>query len=266
VSSWLQREVAEEGRLVRQAWSLYRRDLGALIGGTIVAGVIGSIVGSVVVGIAVAFLVTRASDVGAHSVLFRMAAFAVFIVMTPMIGGLIAIVTNRVRKGSKGRVGDVFLGFEQFISLALAAVVILGPAMVVSALVGHFSPLTTALYSVVEGILALPFVYLLPVIVDGRRGIRRGLPLSLRLLRRGGLGRTLVALVGLIVVQSLMDLSGSLGSATGMELLGLAIEVVIAPALLVYVVCMYFRARGEQDELDAAIGRLDPPRVTMPAR
>jgi hypothetical protein len=259
VSSWLQREAAEEGRLIRQAWSLYRRDMGALIGGTVVAGIVCSVVAGIGVSIIVASLGTSSAGLAAHRVLFELAAIALLFVLTPFVGGLIAMVTKHVRSGSKGRVGDIFEGFGQFVPLVLAAVVILGPAMVVAALVGRFSPLTTALYSLVEAVIALPFVYLLPVIVDRRLGIRQALSCSLRLLRRGGLGRTLVALVSLILIETFMDVPNVLGS--GWDILGLAIEVVVAPALLVYIVCMYFRAAGEQDSLDEAIARADPPRV-----
>lgn len=261
MTSRLRLEAAEEGRLIRQAWSLYRRDIRALIGGTIVAGVIGAAVAGIAVGIVLGTLGSSSASIAAHLAVFEFAGFVVFLVMTPLIGGLIGIVCNRVRHGSRGHVGDIFFGFERFVALVLATVIMLGPAMAAAALLGRFSTPSTVLYSVLESALALPFVYLLPVIVDQRVGIRQALPRSLRLLRHGRLGRTLIALVGLIVVRALTDLPSSLGGSSGWELLGIAVEVVVAPALLVYVVCMYFRARGEQDSLNDAIARPDPPRV-----
>jgi hypothetical protein len=260
-SGWLRREVAEERRLIHQTWALFRRDTGALVGGMILAGVCYMVVASVLVGIASAFLLTDSASLRDHLVLYAVVLFAIFLLVMSFVGGLIGIVARRVREGTAGRAADVFQGFGQFLPLALAAVVILGPSTALTAVLRHFAPHAGLLSAVIATVLELPFVYLLPVIVDERPAFRRALPASLRLLTRGGIGRTLIAVLSLVPVGVILDLPSSLGGPQMLwTLLVLVLEVVIGPYLLAYLVCMYFRARGEQHLIDQAIARPDLPR------
>jgi hypothetical protein len=262
VSSWLQREAAEEGRLIRQAWSLYRRDVWALVGGTIIAGVTVSVTGGILIAIVTEFIVSGPSHAG-NALLYDAIGFALSaLVIIPLFGGLTAIVTRRVRDGSRGRASEVFEGFEQFAALLAAAVVWLGPVLVIVLLVRHFTTRAGVPLAVFQAVLMWPFVYIMTTIVDQGLSFTRAVSSSLRLLTAGGIARSLVSLVGLVPAALL----AAIPNTTPWTLPSLVLAVLILPLTLVYVVCMYFRARGQQDALDAAIARADRPRAMVPAR
>jgi hypothetical protein len=258
VSSWLRRETAEEGRLIREAWSLYRQDMWALIGGTIIAGITVSVTGGILIGIVTEFIVTGPSHVG-NPLFYDAVGFALSAaVIVPLFGGLVAIVTRRVEDGSRGRAREVFKGFDQFGALVVAAVIWLGPSLTVVLVVRHFTTRAGVPLAVLEAALSWPFIYLLTVIVDQGLPFAQAVSSSLRLLAAGGIARTLVALVGLVPAVLL----GAIPNTTAWTLPSLALAVLVLPLTLVYLVCMYFRARGEQDALDQATVRPDPPRAT----
>lgn len=244
-SSWLRREVSEERRLIHQAWSLFRRNSLPLIGGSMIAGLIGAPLATLVLGLVLTVL-------GTQLTLFDAMVFAVFLVaIVPALGGLAGIITGRVRTGRRSRARDVLRGYRRFVALVSAAALFFAPVTLVTLVVQHFTMRPGPSLAVLQLLFMLPFLYLVATIVDQGSGIGRALLLSVRLLIAGSIVRTLVALVGLLPAL----LITMLPSTVAWLLLGLLLEAIIGPLTLVYVVCMYFRVRGESELLEKAVAR-----------
>lgn len=240
----LQDEVAEERRLIRQSWALFRRDAGALILGVLLAGFAASVLGTLILSLLAGATHRR------HGLLISVVAPALVIVMVVPMIGLAAAVTLRVRKGRRASARDAVKALRHFGVYAPAAVVSLAPPVAGPLLVWHFVSRDPFLLTVLMIALAWPFIYVIPVVADRRLGIRDALACNRRLLAVGGPARGLVSPLGLLPFAALTQFAPPPGA---LILPDMALQLVIAPLTLVYVVCMYFRAGGEQLLVDRAI-------------
>lgn len=174
----------------------------------------------------------------------------------PIFGGLIGIVIRRVRQQQRGRVREVFDAYRQFIGLFLASLAVIVCLVVLPDVFRHYVPNPMRQISPLVSLVGLPIAYLFPAIVDERLRIASAVRRSMSLVRGHEFWRTLVALVAPIVASYVLQMPFLLPHAavtTLLQVVSAAAEVLLLlPLAAVYLTCMYFRARGEEQLLDRA--------------
>jgi hypothetical protein len=245
-------QVKAEGALLRRTWFLFRRDAGALVFGTILIGLV-----SVPILWVFGLLAGGLIHYGLKTLGLAIVLIGTGVCVLPLIGGHMGIAIRRVRDQSSGKARQVFRGYRQFGDLSLASIVVFaGFALLVAvlwlALPRSLWPLSSPLLLV-----GLPVVYLFPAIVDERLHVGPALRRSVTLLRGAELWRTLAAAITYLLLAYVLGLPSSLTHGALKTLLDAASGVLwifaFAPLSVVYLVCMYFHAQGEDQLVESAI-------------
>ncbi len=231
------------GKCFRDAWGLFRIDLGPLIATAVIAavviGVANLIVGLVMFGSASA-LSENWSALAWGSAFFGIVLIGLIgiVVYAWMYAAVFHMMLRRVREQRPAEYADM-QSFDQIGSFAIAAVVlgiIIGIGYMLLIIPGLF--LTTI------------WLYALPLIGDRRMNLSQAMAESRRLAGVPGLFTTFAAwLVGAVVVAVVV------GILNGIPLVGLIIGLLAVPFGIGYLISMYFQSIGEGDLVTLAIER-----------
>lgn len=275
------------GKLFKDAWGLFVKDIGPLIVGMLVASIIPAVAGFALGVMAFGASVSGVeasgrSDVSGPSTLgwvllaVGIVALAVVIVLlaAPLYVGLSSGVIRRVREGREMGYGDAFSGFHIFgrvigasvllvvvyvVIIAIPAAVIVAGAIVGSAALVVSGVVILLAAMVLYAYLMVSWTYVFPVIVDRREGVMPSLSESRRLVHGSGWWWTFLAL---FVLQLAV---GAVGAALGMvPFVGSVAMILVYPFVLTYIVAMYFQARGEGELIDAVLAVPPAPQWTTP--
>ena len=281
------------GKLFRDAWGLFVKDIGPLIVGMLIASIIPTVaaiaIGAATVGTSISGLqvdsqgtVTGVDSVNwALLVIGGVAILVVALFLTvPLYVGILSGVIRRVREGRQMAYGDAFSGFGLFgrvvwaavlLSLIFAAIFLL-PAAVIAGGAAAGSGILVGLGVLVLLAAMVPYAYLLvawayvfPVIVDRGVGVTESMAESRRLVHGTGWWWTFLMLFVLQLVV------GAVSAVLGLiPLVGAVATIALYPFVLTYVVAMYFQARSEGQLIDAVLGwprqaPAGPPAYSSPA-
>jgi hypothetical protein len=265
------------GKLFRDAWGLFVKDIGPLIVGMLIASIIPAVaaaaIGVVTVGAGISGLQVNAQgDVtGVESVnvaLIIIGVTAILLVTlflsVPLYVGILSGVFRRVREGREMAYGDAFSGFAIFgkvigasvlLGLIFTAIlfvptaVIVGGAVAGSGILVGLGVIVFLAAMVAYVYLGISWVYVFPVIVDRGTGVTEALRESRTLVHGTGWWWTFLVLF-------LLQLAvGAVSFALGMiPFVGAVATIVLYPFVLTYVVAMYFQARSEGQLIDAVLG------------
>lgn len=269
------------GKLFKDAWGLFIKDIGQLIVGLLLAGVISG-GGAVVIMVLVMLLsllgLETASDgkvtgLGVASIVAIgvgcVAVIAlILLVAIPLYAGVLMGALRRVREGRVMSYWDLFTGFHVFgrvvgayllayllVPLAVAAapavVITLGavtasiPVLVVGALLAVGAMLVLAYLTVC-------WTYALVVVIDRGVGAREALRESRTLVHGIGWWWTFLALFLLQLVMMAVALAAGM-----IPFAGMAASLFTAPFTLTFLLAMYFQTRHEDWLIDAAVAAAD---------
>jgi len=265
------------GKLFRDAWGLFVKDIGPLIVGMLIASIVPTVaaiaIGAATYGTSISGLevdsqgtVTGVDSVNwALLVIGGVAILVVALFLTvPLYVGILSGVIRRVREGRQMEYGDAFSGFGLFgrvvwaallLSLIFAAIFLL-PAAVIAGGAAAGSGILVGLGVLVLLAAMVPYAYLLvawayvfPVIVDRSLGVSESMTESRRLVHGTGWWWTFLMLFVLQLVV------GAVSAVLGLiPLVGAVATIALYPFVLTYVVAMYFQARGEGQLIDAVLG------------
>ena len=240
---------AEELALLRDSWSLYRRESGPLTWGALIVGTIFMLVLFFLGG---ALPPALLENTGGRAIVF-VALDA--LLLSPLFGGLLSIALAHLRTGRRGSARGVFSGYQSFLAIALAGL----PASLVFEVrwalrSSHAQPALRFGVLAFSLLLWLLLIYLVPAIVDQRAGFPAALQTAQGLLRPPELWRTLAALIVLVALGFLIqEPANLLGSATALATLYLfVVAIVCIPFAVAYVASMYVRARETAEARSAS--------------
>ena len=276
------------GKVFRDAWGLFVKDIGPLIVGILIASLVPAvaavIIAAVTFGASFRGLETDAegtvTSVDSTSVALliggSVAIIVVVVLLTaPLYVGVLSGVFRRVREGREMAYGDAFAGFHLFGKVVWATVllgvifmaIVLVPAVVIAVGAAMESALVAVLGAVVMVAamvgyvyLVLCWVYVFPVIVDRGLGVTAAMAESRRLVHATGWWWTFLVLFLLqLVVGAASFVLGLIPFA------GAIATLVLYPFVLTYLVAMYFQARNEGQLIDAVLGWPRPAPAGPPA-
>jgi len=268
------------GKLFRDGWGLFTKDLGPLIVGMLIACIIPavamSIVVAVTIGASLGGITTNAqgevTSVDTGSVVVWIVGTVIIVVVAvfltvPLFAGLLEGVLLRIRQGRAMAYGDSFNGFRLFGRVVWAAVllgIIYAALMLVPTGIIVAGGVTSSAAVVVLGVVLLlvalvlyvylfvRWLYVFPVIVDRGVGVGEALTQSAALVR----GRWWWTLLGYFVLSVVV---GAVSSVLGfIPFVGAVVTIVLYPFVLTYIVAMYFQARGEGGLIDTVTGYVAP--------
>ena len=276
------------GKLFRDAWGLFVKDIGPLIVGMLIASIVPA-VAAVVIMFATFAASVRGLEVDGQGtvtgvdsmnwVLLAVGSIAIVVVIlfltAPLYVGILSGVFRRIREGREMAYGDAFSGFAIFgkviwasvlIGLIFTAIMIVPTAVMVggavagSALLVGLGVIVFLAAMVGYVYLGIAWVYVFPVIVDRGTGVTEALAESRRLVHGSGWWWTFLVLF-------LLQLAvGAVSFALGMiPFVGAVATIVLYPFVLTYVVAMYFQARSEGQLIDAVLGWPKQAPVGAPA-
>ncbi|MCX6363118.1 MAG: hypothetical protein NTW58_02890 [Actinobacteria bacterium] len=281
------------GKLFRDAWGLFVKDIGPLIVGMLIASIVPAVAAVVI------FFATFAASISGLQVdsqgtvtgmdslnwaLIGIGSVAIVLVTlflsVPLYVGILSGVFRRVREGREMAYGDAFTGFGMFGKVIWAAVllglvitavfvvptaVIVGGAAAGSGILAGLGVVVLLAAMVAYIYLLIVWVYVFPVIVDRGLGVTQAMGESRRLVHGTGWWWTFLVLFLLQLVV------GAVSFALGMiPFIGAIASIVLYPFVLTYVVAMYFQARSEGQLIDAVLGwprqaPAGPPAYSAPA-
>ena len=265
------------GKLFKDAWGLFTKDVGPLMVGMLIAAFIPVIVVGVILALTIlpslsGFTVDSSGTVthvsaGSWALIGTGAGLAIvasILVSIPLYAGILKGVLRRVREGRTMGYGDAFGGFRLFgrvvpavllLAVIFFAVEVVPVALIVAAalarswIIGALAAVVMVAAIVAMVYLQISWVYLFPLIVDQEGGVVAALGVSRRLVHASGWWMTFAALlvlylaaIGASIVLGLVPFVGSLAAA-----------ILVYPFMLTYITSMYFRARGEGGLVDAAV-------------
>jgi hypothetical protein len=276
------------GKLFRDAWGLFVKDVGPLIVGVLIASLVPS-----VAAVIIAAVTFGASIGGLHVdsqgnvtgvdplnwVLLGVGSVAILVVVVflsvPLFVGLLSGVLRRVRENRPMAYGDAFDGFHFFGKSIWAAVLlgiiftaivavptaaIVGGAVTGSAILAGLGVLISFVAMVAYVYLATCWVYVFPLIVDRGEAVGRALGESRAMAHGSSWWWTFL---GLLLLQLAI---GAASFVLGLiPLIGAVATIVLYPFVLTYVVAMYCQARGEGRLVDAVLGWPRPSPAGSPA-
>ncbi|MCX6374194.1 MAG: hypothetical protein NTX16_14200 [Actinobacteria bacterium] len=276
------------GKLFRDAWGLFVKDIGPLIVGILIASLVPTVAAMVILFVTIGGSISglelnsQGEVTGADSVSWALliSGFIAVIVVTlflsvPLYVGILMGVCRRVREGREMTYGDAFSGFGLFgkviwatvlLGLIFTAILIVPTALIVGGAVAGSGVLAglgavVLLAAMVAYVyLVMIWVYVFPVIVDRGLGVTAAMGESRRLVHGTGWWWTFLVLFLLQLV------AGAVGFALGMiPFAGALATIVLYPFVLTYIVAMYFQARGEGQLIDAVLGWPRPAPTGPPA-
>jgi uncharacterized membrane protein len=233
------------GKCFKDAWGLFRLDLGPLL--------VTALIASVILGIASALLLAvMAGGIGLAryggelgGVFGSASAFFAFILV--FVVGLLVyawaaatmfrMIVRRVREGRPATYADMKETDE------------IGAFAVAFLILGVLIGIGYALLVVPGLILVTLWIYALPLVVDRRSSVGEAMSESRRLAAAPGYFTTFLAwLVGALVVGIIVSVLNVI------PVVGLIVGLLAVPFELAYILSMYFQATGEGGLVDAAVG------------
>ena len=222
------------GRVLKDSWTIFSKDWGALLVGALITLLLGMV--------------------------------TLGVLFIPLLAGLYLMVLRRVREGRKAEVGDVFGCFDRvgayivayllFLAVVLAFVVIVGAPLLL--LVIHDSgarafgwflfALAAFAAFLVLYYLETVWIYWTILMVDRQLGVVAALAESRAIVARSGFWMTLLAV---FVVGLIAGLASSLLSAATLGIGGV-LAFVLMPWQVAAFTAMYFQATGEDRLLPSA--------------
>jgi hypothetical protein len=275
------------GKLFRDAWGLFVKDIGPLIVGVFIASIVPSVaamaIAAATVGASISGLeIDAQGDItGVESLNWSLlsAGSAAVVVVTlllsvPLYAGILSGVVRRIRHGRPIGYGDAFAGFRLFgrvvwaaVLLALIflaifavpiAVIVAGALMADAHVVVALGVVLLVPAIMLTVYLEVLWVYIFALIVDRGLGVTESMRESRGLVRASGWWWTFLALFLLQLVV------GAASAVLGViPFLGTVASIALYPFALTYVVSMYFQSRREEDLIAEAVG-LPRPGGTPP--
>ncbi len=268
------------GKLFRDGWGLFTKDVGPLIVGMLIACIVPAVAMTVVIAVTIGAslggISTNAqgeiTSVDSSSIVVWVVGSVVIAVVAllltvPLFAGLLEGVLLRVRQGRPMAYGDAFNGFRIFGRVVGAAVllgVIYGALVLVPTAVIVAGGVTETAVVVGVGVLFLVaaivfyvylfvrWLYVFPVIVDKGAGVGEAMSQSTGLVRRRWWWTLLAYFVLSLTVGAVSTVLGFI------PFVGAVATIVLYPFVLTYVVAMYFQARGEGELIDVVTGYVAP--------
>jgi len=281
------------GKLFRDAWGLFVKDIGPLIVGMLIASLVPAVAavviafGTFVGSIRGLHVDSRGAVTGVDSMnwaLLIIGSSAIVVVVlflsVPLYVGILSGVLRRVREGREMSYGDAFSGFHIFgrviwacvlLGLIFAAVFAVPTAIMVGGGVAHSAVIIglgviLLLAAVVAcAYLGIAWAYVFPVIVDRGLGVTQAMGESRRLVHGTGWWWTFLVYFLLQLVVGVASFALGL-----VPIVGAVATIVLYPFVLTYLVAMYFQARSEGQLVDALLGwprqaPAGPPAYSAPA-
>jgi hypothetical protein len=264
------------GKLFKDAWGLFVKDVGPLIVGMLIASIVPAIAG-VVLGFAVLGTGMGSLEASGRSDASGLSAFgwvmlavgfsAILIVIlflsAPLYVGLLSGVVRRVRDGREMGYGDAFEGFHLFgrvigasvlLTVVYLVVIAIPAAVIVAGAIAHLGVLVA--FGVVVMIAAVvlytylivAWVYVFPVMVDRGAEVLPSFRESRGLVHGAGWWWTFFVL---FILQ--LAVGAAITAMNMIPFVGSVAMIVVYPFILTYVVAMYFQARGEGGLIDAVL-------------
>ena len=275
------------GKLFRDAWGLFVKDIGPLIVGMLVASIIpfaaGAALSLAAFGAGIGGLqASEPSGVSGFSPFgwvllvggFGALLVVILFLSAPLYVGLMSGVVRRVREGRAMGYGDAFSGFHIFgrvigasvllsvlylVVFALPAVVIVAGAVAHLGVLVAFGAVIMIAAVVLYAYLIVTWVYVFPVMVDRGMGVAPSLSESRRLAHGSGWWWTFLVLFLLQLAVGVASVAMNMVPFVG----SLAV-LLVYPFILTYIVAMYFQARGEGQLIDAVLAVPAPQQWTPP--
>lgn len=231
------------GKCFKDAWGLFRVDLGPLVAAAVVAAVIMAVV-NLILGLllwgSVSALGENWSALAWGSAFLSAVVLAVAAVLVYawMYAVVFHMMLRRIREQRPAEYTDL-QNFDQITSFAVAAVIL---GFIIG--IGYFLLIIPGLF------LTTIWLYALPLIGDRRLGLSQAMGQSRTLAGAPGLFTTFAAwLVGAVAVGVVVGVLNSI------PVVGLIIGLVAVPFGVGYVLSMYFQAIGEGHLVTEAIAR-----------
>jgi hypothetical protein len=231
------------GKCFKDAWGLFRIDVGPLIAAAIVAAVVMAVV-NLILGVAIFGSISALSDSwrglawGSAFFATLLLALVGIVVYAWMYAVVFHMMLRRVREQRPAEYADM-QSFDQIGSFAIAAIVL---GVIIG--IGYFLLIIPGLF------LTTIWLYALPLIGDRRLNLSEAMSESRRLAAVPGLFTTFAAwLVGAVVVAVVV------GVLNGIPIVGLVIGLLAVPFGIGYLISMYFQAIGEGHLVTKAIER-----------
>ena len=238
------------GKCFKDAWGLFRLDLGPLLVTALIASVIMGVTSAVLLevmagSIGLMRLGGAAGGIfGSASTLF--AFVLVFVVGLAVYAWAAAtmfrMILRRVREGRPAAYADM-KEMDQIGAFAVAFVIL-----------GVLIAIGYALLVIPGLILVTIWIYALPLVADRRMVVGEAMAESRKLAAAPGYFITFLTwLIGSLVVGILVSVLNVV------PVVGLIVGLLAVPFELAYIVSMYFQANGEGRLIDAAIGQTTAP-------
>jgi hypothetical protein len=265
------------GKLFRDAWGLFVKDIGPLIVGMLIASIIPAVAAVIIAAATIGASVRglhvdeQGTVTGVDSMnwaLLAIGSVAIVVVIlfltAPLYVGILSGVFRRVREGRQMTYGDAFSGFAIFgkvigasvllgliftVILLLPTAVIVGGAVAGSGILVGLGVFVFLAAMVAYAYLGISWVYVFPVIVDRGTGVTEALRESRTLVH--GTGWWWTFLVLFLLQLAVAAVSFALGM---IPFVGAVATIVLYPFVLTYVVAMYFQARSEGQLVDTVLG------------
>ncbi len=266
------------GKLFRDAWGLFSKDIGPLIVGMFIALIIPAIAGVIIL---IATLIPTFTHlhtdsegqlhyVGSFNWILFGAGLVVLVIVAilltvPLLAGLYSGVLRRVREGREMGYGDAFQGFSMFgrVVWTYALVFVLIPIGIIvvpevililgavrgSGVVIFLGALLMVAAYVLLIYLLTSWAYVFIAVVDGKA--TSPLPAiseSRRLVHDSGWWWTLLSLIIIAVVVGVVH-----GVVSLIPVVGAIAGIVVYPFYLTWHVAMYFQAQKQGEMIDAAL-------------
>jgi hypothetical protein len=236
------------GKCFKDAWELFKIDLGPLIVVALVGAVIIGVVAAIAIGASFAALFTAGSvdsdgTLGGVAVGSLILAFIIVAVVGVIVGGwqyatLYGMLMARIRERRQAEYGDM----TRYMSLV-------GPFILAYIVLGIIISIGIVLLIIPGVIFATWWLFTLVVMADRRIGFGEAMSESKALASQAGfwnvLGAWIVLAVAWGVASAILGLVPYLGSIA---------SLLIVPFALAYTVSMYLQARGEGALVDQVVG------------
>jgi hypothetical protein len=229
------------GKCFKDAWGLFRIDLGPLVAAAAIAAVIMAVV-NLVVGLAIWGSTSALGESwqalawGSAFLSAVVLAVTAILVYAWMYAVVFHMILRRVRDQRPAEYTDL-QSFDQIMSFGVAAVIL---GFIIG--IGYFLLIIPGLF------LTTIWLYALPLIGDRRLGLSQAMAQSRTLAGASGLFTTFAAwLVGAVAVGVVVAILNSI------PLIGLIIGLVAVPFGVAYVISMYFQSIGEGHLVTEAI-------------
>ena len=189
------------GKVLKNGWDLFVKDIGPLIVAALVPGVV-MFIGIIIAYVAFLIPVLTTSNDGeastgavvGGSIAVAIVVIVAIVLTIPFYGAIVRMVLRRVREGRPAQYGDIWSCWDQWFSLVVAIVV-----------VGLLVGLGFVFFIVPGVILATMWVFVLPIIVDRRVGLGEAMGMSWELVKRVGFWTVLLNLVVVAVIAALVS-------------------------------------------------------------